>query len=254
VLRGLGELHLRATIERMAQQYRVEIETRPPRVPYRETITASAEGHSRHKKQTGGAGQFGEVFLRIEPLARGDGFEFVDAVKVAVIPSQLMPAVQKGVEQILGAGPLAGFPVQDVRVTVYDGKHHPADSKEVAFVAAGRKAFLDALSKAGPIVLEPIVDVEILCLEPNMGDITGDLAARRGQVTGTRASQASVSVLNVSALAPLAELNGYASRLKAFTGGQGSYSRELSHYEPAPPTVQQQPAAEYKSTRKQEED
>jgi elongation factor G len=252
VLRGLGELHLRATIERMAQQYKVEIETRPPRVPYRETITASSEGHNRHKKQTGGAGQFGEVFLRVEPLARGEGFEFVDAVKGGVIPSQLMPAVQKGVEQVLGSGPLAGFPVQDVRVTVYDGKHHPVDSKEVAFVAAGRKAFLDALSKAGPIVLEPIVNVEVSCPEANMGDITGDLAARRGQITGTRALQA--STLTVSGMAPLAELNGYASRLKAFTGGHGSYSMELSHYEPAPPTVQQQLASDYKATRKQEEE
>ncbi len=252
VLRGLGELHLRATIERMAQQYKVEIETRPPRVPYRETITTPAEGHSRHKKQTGGAGQFGEVFLRVEPLPRGEGFEFVDAVKGGVIPSQLMPAVQKGVEQVLFSGPLAGFPVQDVRVTVYDGKHHPVDSKEVAFVAAGRKAFLDAIAKAGPIVLEPIVNVEILCPEPNMGDITGDLAARRGQITGTRSKQA--TTLAVSGLAPLAELNGYASRLKAFTSGQGSYSMELSHYEPAPPTVQQQLASEYKAARKHEED
>jgi elongation factor G len=252
VLRGLGELHLRATLERMAQQYKVEVDTRPPRVPYRETITAPAEGHNRHKKQTGGAGQFGEVFLRIEPLSRGAGFQFVDAVKGGVIPSQLMPAVQKGIEQVLAAGPLAGFPVQDVRVTVYDGKHHPVDSKEVAFVAAGRKAFLDALAKAGPIVLEPIVHVEVLCQESNTGDITGDLSSRRGQVTGTRALQA--ATLTVSGLAPLAELNGYASRLKAFTGGQGSYSMELSHYEPAPPTVQQQLAADYRATRKHEED
>lgn len=252
VLRGLGELHLRATLERMAQQYKVDVDTRPPRVPYRETITAPAEGHNRHKKQTGGAGQFGEVFLRVEPLARGEGFEFVDAVKGGVIPSQLMPAVQKGVEQVLAAGPLAGFPVQDVRVTVYDGKHHPVDSKEVAFVAAGRKAFLDALAKAGPIVLEPIVHVEVLCPESNTGDITGDLSSRRGQVTGTRALQA--ATLTVSGLAPLAELNGYASRLKAFTGGQGSYSMELSHYEQAPPAVQQQLAADYRATRRHEED
>ena len=252
VLRGLGELHLRATLERMAQQYKVDVDTRPPRVPYRETITVPAEGHNRHKKQTGGAGQFGEVFLRVEPLARGEGFQFVDAVKGGVIPSQLIPAVQKGVEQVLAAGPLAGFPVQDVRVTVFDGKHHPVDSKEVAFVAAGRKAFLDALAKAGSIVLEPIVHVEVLCPESNMGDITGDLSSRRGQITGTRALQA--ATLTVSGLAPLAELNGYASRLKAFTGGQGSYSMELSHYEQAPPTVQQQLATDYRAMRRHEEE
>ena len=170
VLRGLGELHLRSVFERMASQFKLEVETRPPRVPYRETITAKAEGHHRHKKQTGGAGQFGEVFLKVEPLPRGSGFEFVDQVKGGAIPNTLIPAVKKGVEQVLVEGPLAGFPVQDVRVIVYDGKYHPVDSKEVAFVSAGRKAFLDAISKARPIVLEPIVGVEINCPASTMGD------------------------------------------------------------------------------------
>ena len=173
VLRGLGELHLRSVFERMASQFKLEIDTRPPRIPYRETITAKAEGHHRHKKQTGGAGQFGEVYLRIEPLPRGSGFEFVDSVKGGTIPNQFIPAVQKGVEQVLTAGPIAGFPLQDVRVIVYDGKHHPVDSKEVAFVTAGRKAFLDAIEKARPIVLEPIVNLEVLCPETNMGDVAG---------------------------------------------------------------------------------
>ncbi len=157
VLRALGELHLRSVLERMASQFKVEVDTRPPRIPYRETITGKAEGFHRHKKQTGGAGQFGEVSLRIEPRERGAGFEFVDATKGGVIPHQFMPAVQKGVEQVLATGAVAGFPLQDVRVIVYDGKHHPVDSKEVAFVSAGRKAFLDAVAKAKPIVLEPIV-------------------------------------------------------------------------------------------------
>ena len=134
MLRGLGDLHLRSVLERMASQFKLEVDTRPPRVPYRETVTAKAEGHHRHKKQTGGAGQFGEVFLRIEPLPRGTGFEFVDQVKGGAIPNTLIPAVQKGVEQVLSAGPVAGFPMQDVRVIVYDGKYHPVDSKEVAFV------------------------------------------------------------------------------------------------------------------------
>jgi elongation factor G len=139
VLRGLGDLHLRSVFERMASQFKLEVETRPPRVPYRETITAKAEGHHRHKKQTGGAGQFGEVYLRVEPLPRGTGFEFVDQVKGGAIPNTLIPAVQKGVEQVLTSGPVAGFPMQDVRVTVYDGKYHPVDSKEVAFVSAGAR-------------------------------------------------------------------------------------------------------------------
>jgi len=252
VLRGLGELHIRSTLERMAQQYKVEVDTRPPRVPYRETIAANAEGHARHKKQTGGAGQFGEVYLRVEPLPRGGGFEFVDQVKGGVIPYNFIPAVQKGVESVLAAGPVAGFPMQDVRVTVYDGKHHPVDSKEVAFVAAGRKAFLDALAKARPVVLEPLVNLEIEAPENHMGDITGDLSARRGQVTGTRAAGANALV--VEGQAPLGELEGYSNRLKAMTQGRGAWTMSLSHYVQAPPQLQQQLANDYASKRKKEED
>jgi elongation factor G len=252
VIRGLGDLHVRSILERMATQFRVEVSTRPPRIPFRETITAKAEGHARHKKQTGGAGQFGEVYLRVEPLARGEGFEFVDAVKGGVIPNQFIPAVEKGVEQVLAAGAVAGYPMQDLRVTVYDGKHHAVDSKEVAFVSAGRKAFLDALDKARPIVLEPIVNVEIICPEGNMGDITGDISGKRGQITGT--NSLSPGVVAVNGTVPLSELNGYANRLKSVTGGQGSYSMELSHYEPVPPNVQAQLATEYRASRGQQEE
>jgi elongation factor G len=251
VLRGLGELHLRSALERMATQYRVEVDTRPPRVPYRETISAPAEGHARHKKQTGGAGQFGEVFLRVEPLPRGAGFEFLDQVKGGVIPNQFIPAVQKGVESVLTAGPVAGYPMQDVRVTVYDGKHHPVDSKEIAFVSAGRKAFLDALAKARPIVLEPIVNVQVEAPENNIGDITGDLSSRRGHITGTRGFS---STLIVEGQAPLAELEGYSARLKSMTQGRGAWTLSLSHYEQAPPQLQQQLAAEYKGKKTQEVD
>lgn len=252
VLRGLGDLHLRSVLERMAIQFKLEVDTRPPRVPYRETVTAKAEGHHRHKKQTGGAGQFGEVYLRIEPLPRGAGFEFVDQVKGGAIPNTLIPAVQKGVEQVLAVGPVAGFPVQDVRVIVYDGKYHPVDSKEVAFVAAGRKAFLDAIAKAKPIVLEPIVGVEINCPAATMGDVTGDLSSRRGQVTGTQTLQG--DMLAVNGLAPLAELDGYAARLKSMTGGHGAWTMALSHYEMAPPNLQAELAAEYAKHRRHEED
>ena len=252
VLRALGELHLRSVLERMASQFKLEIETRPPRIPYRETITAAADGFHRHRKQTGGAGQFGEVSLRIEPMQRGSGFDFVDATKGGVIPQQYMPAVRKGVEQVLASGAIAGFPLHDVRVVINDGKHHPVDSKEVAFVAAGRKAFLDAIDKARPIVLEPIVHVEILCPDARTGDIAGDIAARRGQVTGTKGMQ--TGVLAVSGLAPLAELDGYSARLKSVTGGQGTWSMQLSHYEPAPPQLQQQLTHEYRKSRKQDDD
>jgi hypothetical protein len=185
IVYGLGELHLRVLLDRLRDVYKFEVNTRPPRIAYRETITGKAEGHHRHKKQTGGAGQFGEVFLRIEPLPRGGGFEFLDQVKGGTIPYQFIPAVEKGVREVLAQGAVAGYPVVDVRVIVYDGKHHSVDSKEIAFVTAGRKAFMAAIREARPIVLEPIVHAEITAPDSAMGDITGDLSSKRGLVTGT---------------------------------------------------------------------
>ncbi|MGE5116912.1 MAG: elongation factor G [Betaproteobacteria bacterium] len=244
VVYGLGELHLRTLLERLTEVHRCEVNTRPPRIAYRETIAANAEGHHRHKKQTGGAGQFGEVFLRVEPLARGAGFEFVDQVKGGTIPSNFMPAVEKGIRQAMESGVVAGHNVIDVRVVVYDGKHHSVDSKEIAFITAGRKAFIDAVLKARPIVLEPIVNIEITAPDANIGDITGDLSSRRGQVSGTR--NASGGLLSVLGQAPLAELANYQSRLNAMTGGHGRYSLAFSHYEAVPPSVQAQLASQYK--------
>ena len=244
VVYGLGELHLRAMLERLRDVYKCEVNTRPPRIAYRESVTVPAAGHHRHKKQSGGAGQFGEVFLRIEPLARGAGIEFVDQVKGGTIPGQYIPAVEKGVRQALEGGVIAGFPVRDVRVVVYDGKHHSVDSKDIAFATAGRKAVIEAVRAAAPIVLEPIVNVEIMAPEANMGDITGDLSARRGQVSGTRGLQP--GTLAVLGQVPLSELNGYQSRLNALTGGQGRYTLEFSHYEAVPPSVQQQLAGQFR--------
>ncbi|MGQ0430577.1 MAG: elongation factor G [Gammaproteobacteria bacterium] len=244
VLYGMGDLHLRVMIERMNERYGVAVRTRPPSIPYRETITHAAEGHHRHKKQTGGAGQFGEVYLRIEPLARGAGFEFVDDIKGGSIPNQFIPAVEKGIRHALAAGAVAGFPLQDIRVSVYDGKYHTVDSKEVAFVAAGRKAFLDAVSRAGPTVLEPIVHVEINAPGTVMGDITADLATRRARIDGNEARARGRIV--VSAYVPLAEVTDYQNRLKALTGGEGSFTLELSHYDPVPPRKQQELATAWK--------
>jgi elongation factor G len=244
VVRGLGEQQVRCMLERMGNQYKLEVTTHPPRIAYRETITSPAEGHSRHKKQTGGAGQFGEVFLRIEPLARGTGFQFVDEVRGGAIPGQYIPAVEKGVLMVLEHGAIAGYPLQDVKVVVYDGKSHPVDSKEVAFVAAGRKAFLDAINKARPIVLEPIVNIHVSVPENCIGDITGDLSSKRGQVSGTQPLGG--GLVNIAGQVPLSELNGYQSRLKSLTGGQGSFNMELSHYEAVPPPIQQQLAAQHK--------
>lgn len=244
VVYGLGELHLRTLLDRLTDVHNCQVDTRPPRIAYRETITSRAEGHHRHKKQTGGAGQFGEVFLRIEPLPRGSGFEFVDEVKGGAIPHNFMPAVEKGVRQAMEEGVIAGYPVVDVRCIVYDGKHHTVDSKEIAFVQAGKKALISAVQSARPCVLEPIVNVEISAPEHNMGDITGDLASRRGQVSGTRGDN--IGALTVLAQAPLSELASYQSRLNSLTGGQGRYTIAFSHYEQVPPTVQQQLASQYK--------
>jgi elongation factor G len=244
VVRGLSDLHLRITLDRMKDRYGVEVATHPPRIAYRETIGVQAEGHHRHKKQTGGAGQFGEVFLRVEPLERGHGFEFVDAVKGGVIPGQFLPAIEKGVRQAMEHGAIAGYPLQDLRVTVYDGKYHPVDSKEVAFISAGKKAFLDAVGKAQPIVLEPIVDVEVSIPQASVGDVTGGLASKRARIMGTDTLRG--DELLIKAQAPLAELIDYPTELKAITGGRGRYSLDLSHYEPVPPPIQKQLAESWK--------
>ncbi len=244
IVYGLGELHLRVLLERLREVYKFEVQTRPPRIAYRETVTAAAEGHHRHKKQTGGAGQFGEVMLRVEPLPRGAGFEFVDQVKGGAIPGQFIPAVEKGVREVLASGAIAGYPVVDVRVVVLDGKSHSVDSKEIAFVTAGRKAFMAAIREARPIVLEPIVNVEILAPDSAMGDITGDLSSRRGQVSGTQ--NGAVGTMLVRGQVPLSELSNYQSRLNAMTSGQGRYTLALSHYDPVPPNTQQQLVGQFK--------
>jgi len=251
IISGLGDLHMRYILERMMKQYNVEVSTKPPRIPYRETITARAEGHHRHKKQTGGAGQFGEVFLKVEPLRRGSGFEFVDQVKGGAIPNQFIPAVEKGVRQVLDAGPVAGYPVHDVRVIVYDGKYHDVDSKEVAFIAAGKRAFMDAISKARAIVLEPIVNIEITAPEASMGDIAGDLSSKRGQLSGT--DSLAPGTLVIKGQAPLSELSNYQARLKSVTAGQGSYTFEFARYEPVPPSVQRTLAEQHAKTAHAEE-
>ncbi|HAI68786.1 MAG TPA: elongation factor G [Gammaproteobacteria bacterium] len=250
VLRGLGEFHLRVLLEKMRQQYNIEVDTTPPKIPYRETISRQAEGHHRHKKQSGGAGQFGEVFLRVHPLERGAGFEFDNAIVGGVIPSVYIPAVEKGIQQVLESGAIAGYPMQDVKVTIYDGKHHPVDSKEIAFVAAGKKAFLDAINKAKPLVLEPIVKAEITTPDEHIGSITGDISSKRGRIQGS--DMISSKMVCVKAEVPLSELSNYPTELKSATGGHGFFTMALSHYEPVPPNIQQQLMAEYRPTEGEE--
>ena len=244
VIRGYGELHLRVLLEDLKERFNVEVETSPPKIAYRETITQAAEGHCRHKKQTGGAGQFGEVYLNIKPLPRGSGFEFVDKIVGGVIPRQFIPAIEKGVRQAMTEGVIAGFELQDVEVTVYDGKHHAVDSKEIAFVSAGEKAFIDAVKNARPVVLEPIVNVDVVAPNDHVGDITGDLAGKRGRINNTTAQSGGISA--ISAQVPLSELNGYQTALKAMTGGAGSFSFDFSHYDPVPTKTQENLHSEFK--------
>jgi elongation factor G len=244
VIRGLGELHMRVMLQRMQQRYNVEVDTRPPRIAYRETVTRAAEGHYRHKKQTGGAGQFGEVFLRIRPKARGNGFEFVNSVVGGSIPTSLIPAVEKGIRQIMDEGAIAGYPLQDIEVEVYDGKFHPVDSKEIAFVIAARNAFLDAIANAGPQILEPIVSVDVTVPEAVMGDVTGNLAGRRARISGTESL--SGGQVTVKADMPLSSLSDYHAELKSMTQGQGSFTMEFSHYDPVPHQEQRELEAAYK--------
>lgn len=240
VANGLGDLHLRIMIEKMKNRFKLSITTKEPKIPYRETITAKAEGHYRHKKQTGGAGQFGEVYLRVEPAERNADppMQFSWDIFGASIPGQYEPAVAKGINDVMQNGVVAGFPLQDITVSVYDGKHHPVDSKEVAFRAAGKGAFIDAVQKAKPVLLEPIVNMEVTVPAENMGDIAGDLASKRGRVLGQDMLPGNYIV--VKAQVPLSEVTQYNSQLKSVTSGRGSYSMTLSHYEVVPPNVQQQ--------------
>ncbi len=228
VLRGLGEMHLRTVLEEIKDHYDLDVKTAPPSIAYRETIRGKADGHHRHKKQTGGAGQFGEVYLRVEPLPSGGGFEFASEVVGGSIPSQYIPAVETGVRQVLESGSTHGFPMQDVRVVVYDGKHHSVDSKEIAFIQAGKKAFKDAIAKARPILMEPIVDVAVTVPSDCAGGVAGDLSSMRGMINGTETLPDTRVV--VSGQAPLKEIQGYHSRLKSLSSGEGSFTMEFSHY------------------------
>jgi elongation factor G len=258
VINGLGELHLRLALEKLANRG-LHVETKPPKIAYRETIQLKSDGHHRHKKQTGGAGQFGEVFLRAEPLesdspARksngGSGLEIVNEIFGGTIPGQFIPAVEKGIHDLMEMGVVAGYPLQDIRVAITDGKHHPVDSKEVAFRTAGKYAFKDAVIKAKPVLLEPIVNMEVTVPEDKMGTITGDLSGKRGRIQGQDFLGGGMAV--VKAQAPLAEVMQYQSQLKSVTGGQGSFAMEFSHYEPVPPQVQQHISAQYKPKAEEE--
>lgn len=246
VISGQGELHLAMIINRLRERYGVEVEQKKPKIPYRETITAKADEKYRHKKQSGGAGQFAEVWMRIEPLPRGTGFEFESQVVGGAISSGFLPSIEKGVRQILTEGAVAGYKIVDVRAIVYDGKEHPVDSKDIAFQIAGREVFKMGILSARPILLEPIYDVEIKCPEEYMGDVMGDLSSRRGKILGMDVQG---RFQTVKAKVPLAELHNYATTLRSLTQGRATHTRKLSHYDPLPKEQEAKVVAEAKAEK-----
>ncbi|MDR3212821.1 MAG: elongation factor G [Azoarcus sp.] len=236
VVRGLGEHHLKIVLEELATRWNLELDTAAPAIPYRETITATAESRYRHKKQSGGAGQFGEVALRVEPLARGAGIQFDDEVKGGAIPVQFMPAVEKGVRQAVTDGALAGYPIHDLRVVITDGKHHPVDSNEISFVTAGRHALIDAVLAARPQILEPIVEVQVRVADGYFGNVSAELSGRRGRVTATDSPASGWTLITASV--PMADMNGFEARLKALCAGESEFAIAASGYEPVTGDVQ----------------
>jgi elongation factor G len=245
IIRGMGEQQLRIYLSRMTNLYKLNVDTKPPRIPYRETITGRADNvEYTHKKQSGGAGQFGRVFINVYPAERGEGYEFIDKIFGGSIDQSFRPSVNKGIRGQIAEGVIAGYPVVDVKVELVDGKTHPVDSKDIAFQIAGRGAFKSAFLQAKPVLLEPIVNLEVTLPADNVGDIQGDLASRRGRPQGQEVLPGNMALIRGQV--PLAELADYNSRLSSITGGQGSYSMEFSHYEAVPGNIQQQIVDQHK--------
>jgi elongation factor G len=231
IIRGLGELHLDVQLERMKRKFHVEVVTEEPRIPYRETIKRTAEGHGRHKKQTGGHGQFGDCHVRLKPLPRGSGYVFTDAISGGVIPNKFIPSVDKGIQEASRRGILAGYPVVDFEAECYFGSYHAVDSSDIAFQIAGSLAFQRAAEEASPVILEPIVEVEVVTPEAYMGDVIGDLNHRRGKILGMEQDGQKTKV---RALVPQSELYKYATTLRSLTQGRAMHSRQFHSFEEVP--------------------
>jgi elongation factor G len=231
ILSGVGQLHIEVVIERLKRKYGAEVELRAPKVPHKETIKGRAEAQGKLKKQTGGRGQFGDAWLKVEPLPRGAGFEFVDDIVGGVVPRQYIPAVEKGVREALNEGILAGFPIVDVKVTLYDGSYHEVDSSEMAFKIAASMGFKAALAKAKPVILEPIMSMEVVVPDDSMGDVIGDLNSRRGKVLGVDSKPGGQVIRS---LVPMSEVLKYSPDLRSMTSGRGSFTIAFSHYEEMP--------------------
>jgi elongation factor G len=232
IVAGLSQMHVEVIVDRLRQRFGVEVNLQPPRVPYQETIRGSAKAHGRHKKQTGGRGQFGDCQIEIQPLAAGGGFQFVNAIKGGVIPQGFIPAVEKGVLEAMQSGVVAGYPVKDVVVTVFDGSYHTVDSSEMAFKLAAGQAMREALAQANPVLLEPIMLVSVSVPEDCVGDVIGDLNSRRGHPHGMEPSGGGMT--DVKAEVPMAEMLSYAPDLRSITGGQGEFTMEFLRYEEVP--------------------
>lgn len=249
IISGQGELHLEVIIDRLKRKYGVEVELEKPRIPYRETFRRKVEVQGKYKKQTGGRGQYGDCWLKLEPLPRGSGFEFVNAIVGGVIPSKYIPSVEKGVQEALQVAGMSGSPVVDARVTVYDGSYHTVDSSDMAFKIAGSMAFKDGFLKAEPYLLEPIYNVEIFVPEDYMGDVMGDISSRRGKIMGMDPDG---SNQRIKAQVPLAELYKYSTTLRSLTQGRGVHSRDFSHYEEVPREIAAKVIEEAKKAREEE--
>jgi len=249
LLAGQGQLHIEVTVAKLKRRFGVEVNLKPPRIPYRETITAATEAHGRHKKQTGGHGQFGDCKIRVEPLPRGSDFEFVDDIFGGSIPRQYVPAVEKGIQDSRLRGYLAGFPMVDFRATVFDGSYHAVDSNELSFKMAGSLAFKDAMTRARPTILEPVMNVEVYTPSDFAGDLMGDLNGRRGRIAGMD-TRGTMTVIR--AQVPMAEMLTYEQHLTSATGGRGSYHMEYSHYDEVPHHQQAKIIAAAKAERGQE--
>jgi elongation factor G len=232
ILSGMGEVHLEVILERLKRKFGLEVEKRTPKIPYKETIRGTAKVQGKYKRQSGGRGQYGDTWLEIEPLPRGKGFEFVDKIVGGVIPKQYIPAVEKGILEAMNEGVLAGYPVVDVKVTLYDGSYHEVDSSDMAFKIAASMGFKKGVEQASPVLLEPIVSMEITIPEEYLGDVIGDLNARRGRVQGV---EPGINYQTIRAQVPLAEVLAYATALRSMTGDRGVFSMEFSHYEEVPP-------------------
>jgi elongation factor G len=250
LLAGQGQVHIEVTVAKLKRRFGVDVNLKPPRIPYRETIKASTEAHGRHKKQTGGHGQFGDCKIRVEPLARGADFEFVDDIFGGSIPRQFVPAVEKGIQDARTRGYLAGYPMVDFRVTVFDGSYHDVDSNELSFKLAGSLAFKDAMTRARPTILEPIMNVEVYAPSDFAGDLMGDLNGRRGRIGGMDTRGATTII---KAQVPMSEMLTYEQHLTSATGGRGSYHMEYSHYDEVPAQQQAKIIAAAKAARAGEE-